>query len=366
MPVNKKQRWLPRIIIGLPMTLALLYYGLIAANRYVAESRVIVKHVSEQQAVPVPGLAGLLGGGGALPGEDEVLLKEHILSLDMLEFLERELKMKEAFAQTGYDFLYRLPSTATQERFFSYYLSRVEVSLDQMTSILTIRTEGFTPEFSQRLNQAILTESERFINGISTRIAQEQLDFATKQVERNLDRLTSARDDMLVFQNRHGMFDPLTQADVSGRMIMDMQARQADLEAELRNLQTYLNEDSAAVVSAKNAVRALQAQIAAEKNKVAAPGENNKINKVALQFLQVRQAVEFNTDLYKMSLDSLEKTRLDAQRKIKSLVIIASPHRPERSDWQRQLLNLATLLLITTLLYGLIKLSWAVIEDHRD
>lgn len=365
MPRFSKNRLLQIFAIGLPMALAIFYYGFLAANRYVAESKVTIKETADQQSsISALGLGSLLGASPVLP-TDAMYLKEYILSLDMFDYLQRELNIKEAFGQPTKDILLQLPKDATQERVLEYYRARVNVYVDPLSSVVSVSTEGFTPEFAQRLNQAILTESERFINDISHRIAQEQMDFATRQVELSLSRLVAARDEMVVFQNTHGVFDPLAQADTLGKMILEMQAKQAQLEAELRNLQTYLNEDSPQVVSAKNAIKSLQAQIGAERDKVAAPG-NNKMNQVALKFLQVKGAVEFNTDLYKMSLAALEKTRIDAARKIKSLVVLASPHRPERSDWQRQLLNLATLLLVTLLLYGLIKLSWAVIEDHRD
>jgi capsular polysaccharide transport system permease protein len=369
MPRLDANRLLPIIVIGLPITIAILYYGFFAESHYSVESKVLIKDADQSFASAgvggIGGLSSLLGKSGIPSPGDELYLKEYILSLDMLDNLERDLKVKEEFSKPKQDIFYRLSKNATQEKFLEYYRSRVNVYVDPMSLVMSITTEGFSPEFCQKLNKAILVESERFINDISHRIAQEQMDFSTQQVEKNLSRLIAARDEMMIFQNQYGVFDPVSQAGGFSTMIMGMQANQAQMEADLRNLQTYMNDDSPQVITAKNAIKSLQTQIAIEKAKVAAPGDN-KMSEVALKFLQVKGVVEFSTDLYKMSLSDLEKTRIDAARKIKNLVVLASPHLPERSDWQRQLLNFVTLLIVTILLYGLIKLTWAVIEDHRE
>lgn len=363
-PLDDKKRLIPRLIIGVPMTLAVLYYGLIAVDHYVAESTVIIKSTAEPE-MGGTSLSSLFLGGSSMAREDALQLKTYILSPDILERLDKELRLREAYGKTGPDIFYRLFPDASRERFLEYYRSRVTVEFDEQTASLTVMTEAFEPELAWLLNKYILAESEKFINEVSNRIAREQLDFANQEVERNRKRLDSALDNMLEYQNRHGVLDPLTQADASNRIIQEMEAKQTALEAELRNLQTYLNNDTPQVIGAKNVIKSLQQQIAQERAKLAAPG-NNKLNQLALNFLEFKAAVEFNGDIYKLSLAALEKIRIEAARKIKSLAIISSPYQPEETEWRTTLWNLAILLFVTTLLNGLVNLAGAVIDDHRE
>ena len=42
-------------------------------------------------------------------------------------------------------------------------------------AVLAMQAEGFEPAYAQQLNQAILEESERFVNESSHRVARERL-----------------------------------------------------------------------------------------------------------------------------------------------------------------------------------------------
>jgi capsular polysaccharide transport system permease protein len=76
--------------------------------------------------------------------------------------------------------------------------------------------------------------------------------------------------------------------------------------------------------------------------------------------------VDFGTDLYKLSLTSLETTRLEAFRKMKSLVVISSAQPAQEAVYPRRYYIVFSALLICGLFYGLIRLMLSVIRDHRD
>lgn len=363
------KRWLPRLVIIVPTLLMAVYYAWVANVHYLVESKVAVKNTNDHGMSSSP-LGSLFSGISVVSQEDPLRLKEYMLSLDMLQHLERELKLREVFSASKMDIFYYLPKDAPLEWFLDYYRSRVKVDFDMQTGILTVKTEAFDPDFTQRLNEAILAESNRFINEVSKQIARGQLDFATHEVEAVRKRLDAVKDKELAFQNQYGSLDPLAQAEAESRLVMELEARQAQMETELRTMQTYLNSDSIPVISAKNALESLQAQIAREKSKLTVPGngrpDSGKMNEMALKFMSIKGELEYTVDLYKTALVALETSRIEAARQSKELVVIASPYKPEQTDWMRKLKNLGTLLFLSVLLSYLVKLALAVIEDHRD
>ena len=139
----------------------------------------------------------------------------------------------------------------------------------------------------------------------------------------------------------------------------------AELEAELRNLLTYLREDAPQVISTRNAVKALQAQIDAEQSKITAP-DGKQLNSMAADFDEIKARVTFDTEIYSMAIKAIEKTRLETARKLKVLSVISSPQLPEESSFPSVAYLLASWLLVCCLLFGTIKLLLAVIEDHKD
>ncbi|MCP6490846.1 capsule biosynthesis protein, partial [Klebsiella pneumoniae] len=84
-------------------------------------------------------------------------------------------------------------------------------------------------------------------------------------------RLDKSKAELLAYQNKNNILDPEASATAATSLVMTLQGKKVELEAELRNLLTYLREDAPQVISTRNAVKALQAQIDAEQSKITAP-----------------------------------------------------------------------------------------------
>jgi capsular polysaccharide transport system permease protein len=87
---------------------------------------------------------------------------------------------------------------------------------------------------------------------------------------------------------------------------------------------------------------------------------------MAVDFEEIKSKVAFDTELYKLALTSIEKTRVEAARKLKVLSVISSPQQPQESTFPNTPYLIACWLLVCCLLFGTLKLLLAVIEDHRD
>ncbi|NIF03049.1 capsule biosynthesis protein [Pantoea sp. Acro-805] len=358
------QKHLAKIIILLPMALLLIYLVIFSQPRYMSESKVAIKRSDDLNSSSL-NVGLLLGASNTSSAEDALYLKEYINSPDMLAALDKQLNFHEAFSHSGLDFLNHLGKEETAERFLQYYLSRISVSYDDKTGLLDIQTQGFSPEFALKFNHAVLKESERFINEMSHRIARDQLSFAEEEMQKARARLNASKADLLSYQNSTNMLDPEAQALAATTLINTLVGQKIQMEADLRNLLTYLRDDAPQVVSAQNAIKSLQAQIDDEKSKVTAP-QGHKLNRMAVDFEEIKSKVEFDTELYKLALTSIEKTRVEAARKLKVLSVISSPQQPQESTFPNYPYLIACWLLVCCLLFGTLKLLLAVIEDHRD
>jgi capsular polysaccharide transport system permease protein len=354
---------MPILLIGIPLLVCGLYLALLSKDRYVSESHVIVKEAGRASSAGL-NLGSLLTGSAGSSHDDAVLLKQYIESPDMLARIEARMKFKETFRHAGLDFLNRLRPDATREDVLKYYLRRVSVNVDDKTEILVIRSQGFTPEYARDFNQALLDESEHFLNEMSHKISRGEMEFSRGEVERSYGEVKQAREAVLAFENKTGTLDPLASAQASARMIAEMQAKQAEIEAELRDMMTYLNDSAPQVVAKKNALNALRTQIDIEKAKLSAP-DDGRMNRQAAQYTELNARLEFALDLYKVSLSTFEKARIETSEKAKSLAVIVSPNLPEEAEYPRSGHTLASLALGLLLLYGLVRLTISIIEDHR-
>lgn len=351
-------------IVILPLLLIVSYLYLFAQQRFVSQSTLLVKQVGEVSNVAASsGLSTLLGVSNT-NSEDAHILTAYITSRNMVESLDKKLNLRKAFIVQN-DPVFGLSSDASIEELVKYFNQRIQVNLDEKTMMMTISSQGFNSSFALRLNQEILKNSELFINDLSQQIAEEQLKFAEKQLDEAKEQLDSARDTLLDYQNRNQMYDPQAQAQVVATVVASLEANLAQLRTEERTSLSYLNENAPQVVAIRSQIDSVQKQIADEKAKLTSPN-TSKLNKSVADFEALKANVDFATDLYKLSLASLEKARLEASRKLKKLVVISTPELAQDAIYPRTLYLIATYFLILNILFGITVLIYSIIREHKE
>lgn len=355
-------------IIVVPWLLVAVYLGAFAADRYVSESVVVVRQ--EGAAVSIPGgmdaLSAMFGSSMA-SREDQFMLEAHILSMDMLRQVDEKLDLRRAYSSPKFDFTFRLDQDATQEEFLRYYRSRVEIEVDDTSGLLTIRTQGFTPEIALAVNQEVVALSERFINESSHRLARDQMSFAESELRNTRVKLDEVRGRLLEFQEQHGMLDPAAQAAANTGLTAQLQAMQARHEAELKGMQAYLHNGAPQVQALEAQIAGIRQQLETERRRsITSADGGEKLNVLAGEYQALLAELEFVSDAYRGALTALETARIESTRKLKSLVLVESPALPESAEYPRRIYTLFALLMGLTLLYGIGRLVVATIEDHME
>ena len=361
-----RARTLLLVLVILPTLGYGLYLSFIASDRYVSEAVIAVRQAGADGGT-VPGAALLLGGLNPASREDTLYLKAFVHSRAVLNELDTKLGLRRHYAQPRADRPFMLDAQASQEEFAAYFRRRVEVGFDPEATLLRIRVQGFEPAFAQRVNQAVLDASERFVNETSQRMARERLRFAEGELALAGDRLQKAKSDVLAFQTRHRMLDPGAQALASGAISAELQATRTRFEAELGSLLSYLNEDAYQMQALRSRIAALDRQIDAERRKATSDDRRgDRISALAVQFQGLQLQAQFAQDAYKLAAVAVENARIDASRKIKSLLVVEPPSLPDEAEYPLKLYNLMTLFVVCCLLFGITSLVLTTVREHQD
>ena len=351
------------ITVAVPLLVIIIYLMIFAKDRFVSESVIIIKQAGEVSVESSNGLGALLGVSNT-SSEDAKILIQYIRSRDMVEKLDKQLNLKKAF-ENSEDIVFRLKRNSTIEEFVEYYNRRVTVVLDENSMMLNIVTEGFESAFALKLNEEILKNSEVFINDISRKIAQEQLKFSVNQLNDAKANLNFSRDQLLKFQNKNEMFDPQAQAQALAQIVASLESNLVQLKTEERMLMSYLNPEAAQVIAVRSQIEALQRQIRDEKNKLTSH-QSSKLNKSVSDFAELKTEVEFQIDLYKLALASLEKARLEVSRKLKNLVIISSPQLSQEALHPKKLYICFTAFILLNVIFFIGALILSIIREHKE
>lgn len=351
------------LVVLLPLFVLMLYLGLFAKDRFESSSVMLVKQVAETQMADSSGLGALLGVSNT-SREDAQILKEYVTSRDMVEKLDKALNLRAAF-HAQKDPMFALAEDASIEELVKYFNKAVKTDLDEQTMMLHVSSQGFSPDFALKLNREIIKLSDQFINDISKNIAQEQQVFAEKQYLEATQQLDDARKAVLQYQNENEIFDPALQAQAVATLISGLQSNLAQLKTEERTLLSYLTPEAPQVVALRSQIASVEEQIENERHKLTSPN-NSKLNQNVADFDALKAKVDFATDLYKISLASLEKSRLEASRKLKKLVVVSAPRLAEDALYPRKVYISITSFILLNIIFGIGLLIHSIIREHRE
>jgi capsular polysaccharide transport system permease protein len=364
--IDLSPRALKVIIIGLPLLAAATYLTLFAADRYVSESTVALRQAGGEGGA-LPGAALLLAGVTPPARQDSLYLAKYIQSRALIDKLDQEFKLRDHYTSARLDPVYRLQRESSEEDFLEYFRQRVQVSFDDASSLLTVRVQAFDPAFAQRLNRRLLQAGEDFVNDSSRRIARDLLQFSEGEAKTASDRVQAAKSQLLTFQSKHRLLDPVSQAQATGMITAELQGALSRRQTELKTLRSYLTDEAPQVQSLQNEVQALQSQIGAERNRATRDGrDGERMNALAADFQGLRLRVDFAVDAYKLALSAVENARVEATRKLKTLVVIEPPTLPQTAEYPLRIYNLVTVLVACLLLYAIVRLVLATIREHQD
>ena len=346
------------------MIVVIFYYTFIAADRYVSNVSLSVKSTDGGSPISLSGIESLVGVASSST-EDIKLLQEYIKSFDMLQKLDEKINLRSLYEKQKIDLFFRIYSSTSKESYLKYYRDRIHILFDDTTGLLNVAVEGFSPEDARNISAAILEECERFINEISHNIAREQLRFAQGELESAKQKYKDAKNELLAFQNEYGVFDPQSLAKTKAGFITEIELQISKKEAELNTMRSYLNDNAPEIAALKAELRAHKEQLEKEKRKVASNASQDKLNDVVAQFEALYLNLSFAEDVYKTAITAVETTRIEIGRKAKQVVVIQSPYVPDSAAYPKKMYNIITIFVILTLIFGVVRLVRAIIDEHR-
>jgi capsular polysaccharide transport system permease protein len=370
---NWAQSWLVpallrRRIFGFAVVaslLAAIYWGVVASDRYVSEAHIIIEQTDLGSNRSVD-LGSLLGATGGANRTDQLFLRDHLLSIDMLKKLDTKLNLRAHYSDWQRDPLSRMWFEDTPvEWFHDYYLSRVSVELDDYSGILVIKAQAYDPEMAYAITTMLVEEGEDFMNALSHSLAREQVAFLEKQVASMNDRTVQARQAVLEYQNQKGLASPQDTAENFVTIVNQLEGKLTDLQTRRSAMLGYLMPGSTNIVDLNMQIAAVERQIVREQGRLASP-KGTTLNRTVEEFQRLQMNAEFIQDVYKTTLAALERGRVEATRMLKKVSILQSPSEPQYPLEPRRIYSTIVFILGALLIAGIAHLLAAIIRDHKD
>jgi capsular polysaccharide transport system permease protein len=357
----------PWFVIGvvIPVFLSAVYYFGIASGQYVSESRFVIK-APNQRSAQTTSFANLIQATGLSSGQEqsnEVI--DFVRSRSALSVLDEKLKVKRVYGNEGVDLLSRFPrpwATSAFEDLFEYYQDKIEISRDNETGLIVLRTFAFNPKEAAAINALLLDLSEELVNRLNASARKKAISEAENRVAEAQARVDAALKAVSNYRNESKLVEPLKEAtgivEIANRLIIE----RASLEAQLSTVQ-QVTPDHPSIPVLKEQIASLTREISRQNARLVGESGSNISSKLPnYEALVLEQ--ELASQLLVLSQTTLEQARTEALKQQFYLERVVDPNLPDLPEYPKPFKSVLTILGFALCLYFIIWMFVVGILEH--
>lgn len=348
----------------LPTALAAVYYGLIASDTFVSESRFVVRSPQRPQ---LSGLGAILQGGGFARSQDDTYsVHDYVLSRDALAELEKQLKLRNLYSAESIDPFNRFTALewdVSFESFYKYYRKRVAIDYDAVSSISVLTVRAYTAEDARNVNALLLRMGEQLVNQLNDRSRRDLISVAEREVKASEDRAKEASLALSGFRTRQSVFDPDRQAAMQLQGTAKIQEELLATETQLAQLR-QVSPTNPQIASLVSRAELLRKAIANQNAKVA--GQSGSFTSQSSGYDRLLLEKTFAERQLASSLAALETARNEARRQQLYLETLVQPNVPDKAMEPRRIRTVAMVFLLGLVVWGVLSLVVASVREHTE
>jgi capsular polysaccharide transport system permease protein len=349
--------------VVVPTLLALVYFGLLASDVYVSESRFIVR--GQDRAMPTS--LGLLLNNAALNhGTPESnAAQSYLQSRDALAALNRDDAYARAYSGPMISRLDRFGGLGLGDSFedlYRYYAGHVRVETDTTLGITVLTVRAYSPGQARAINEHLLRLAESTVNQMSERARQDMIVSAQREVFAAKDAARAAGAALARYRNSAGVVDPEKQAPIQYELVSKLQDELIEARSDRRQL--------AAVAPQSTQIAALDARIAeigqrmAEQSGLAAGNGRKSLAAASADYARLSLDADFAAKRLAAALASLESAENEAQHQSSYVERIVEPNLPDKPIEPRRARAIVTTVVFSLIVWGVATMLLAGIKEH--
>jgi len=350
------------LTVILPVLTAIIYYGFLASDIYISESKFVVRSPEKPAA---SGIGVILQSAGFANAGDEVYAAQSFAgSRDALRAINRNNAFGKSYSRPEIFILDRFNPfgwSGSFEALYKYFGRKVRLQNDSLTSITMLTVRAYNGADARRFNEQLLQLSETTVNRLNERGRDDLVVYAQKEVEDAKARAQSAALALAAYRNLSGVVDPEKQAEVQMQMVSKLQDGLIAAKTELAQLQRYTPQNPRIPV-VRTQLASIQSEISQQLGQVA--GNRRSLAASAVRYQRLLLETQFADKQLGASFSSLETARNEAQRKQAYVERIVQPNLPDAAVEPRRLRGILATLALGLLAYGILRMLLAGVKEH--
>ncbi|VTZ26655.1 Capsule polysaccharide export protein-like protein [Methylocella tundrae] len=354
------------LCVILPVLIASLYYGLIAADRYAVEFRFSIRSASDLVAEQSIVSTLMRGGGQNDIGRLPYMAADYLRSRNLVRELDADGSLRAMFSRREADWLSRFDASTSDDALWRYWQSMISVTVDRVSGLVLVRVLGFTPDDALAIARAVEKATERMVDSVAARARKDALAMAEDDMQRAGARYATALTGLRDVRNKEGTVDPQQTIDLAAARLLGVVKEKLSLERQRDANLRIMASNSPQQKILSDQIAALNAQILAQTEALTSPkGEAKTAARTIAQFEQQELERRFSERLLEVAQAAYEKAREESERQHIYIALFVPPEKPDVAEYPRRARSVAFVGICAFGLWAVAMLLIAGIRDRR-
>ena len=347
----------------LPTFLAGWYFYLVATPIYSVRSEFVI-----QQAGPKSSggsLGGLFSGTAFATSQDSIAVQGYLQSREAMGRLDDDLGFRKHFQDERIDPLQRLAPDATKEAAYKVYKKYLKISFDTTEGLIRMDVMAADPEVAAEWSRQLITYAEEQVDHLTQRLREDQMRDAQEGYEAAQAALMTAQRHLIELQEKFKIISSETEVGLVVGQISGLQNQITQERLSLAQMEANPEPNQARMEPIKRRIATLEAEVATLRARLTEDsGEASSLAEIQGELLIAQADMQTRQMLLAQALQSMETSRVEANRQVRYLSLSVSPIPPDEPTYPRAFENTLVTMLILLGIYLMVSMTAAILREQ--
>ena len=320
------------------------YWGIYSSSRFVSSASF---HIQSDGDKPVISPLESLGITGPTNNDPNRKLLDFVISMDCMQAVAASNAALQYWKDKNIDAMSRLSPDANTLEQLNYWRSMVRIRLDDITQLLVLDVESFTPDSARAIATDIIKECKALTNRLSSEILRSKNTYLELELAKSASELDEATIKLLDFQRRNASIDleSVTLTDTSA--IMEMKRDLEKEVIELAAISTKYSENSESVRSQRGKIQALHQAIDKAEERLFKGTGSSKIYDLLVEQQKIKSLLKLREDIYTATLLNYRKNQSELRKDMWNVAIVSGPTQQDAPSYPNVVRNMLAAAIVT-------------------
>ncbi|MBN8630164.1 MAG: capsule biosynthesis protein [Rhodobacterales bacterium] len=347
----------------MPTFLAGWYFYMVATPMYSVRTEFVI-----QQAGPSGGggsLGGLFSGTAFATSQDSIAVQGYLQSREAMGRLDEDLGFRAHFQDERIDPLQRLAKDASLEAAYKVYKKFLKISFDTTEGVIRMDVIAADPEVAANWSKQLVTYAEGQVDHLTQRLREDQMKDAQAGYDSAQAELTASQRKLIDLQEKFKTISSDAEVALIVSQIGGLEQQITQERLSLAQMEANPEPNQARMEPIKRRIATLEAQIDELRAKMTEDTPDaTSLAEVQGELLVAQADLQTRQMLLAQALQSMETSRIEANRQVRYLSLSVSPIPPDEPTYPRAFENTMVTMLIMLGIYLMVSMTASILREQ--